>query len=199
MKSQKPVIIFDTTLRDWRTVARGQLEFGRKNGDCSALVLWALMLSEAGFPIVSAGDFEAVKEIAKAVRGVTVCGLARCKMRTLSAWEALKHAEHPVSTCFWQLARFIVMTSYIWVRTKSLPRLLQESLGQKVIALMWNFRQRTLRGPNRNFFASGWNCDWRRSDHCEHPRYSWLHNAIWNGPNYRHTAKVCAQHWSGGD
>ncbi len=51
---------------------------------------------EAGFPIASPGDFEAVREIAGTIRGVTICGLARCNDADIDrAWEALKHAEHP--------------------------------------------------------------------------------------------------------
>jgi 2-isopropylmalate synthase len=51
---------------------------------------------EAGFPIASPGDFEAVREIATAVRGTCVCGLARCNPTDIDrAWEALQHAEAP--------------------------------------------------------------------------------------------------------
>jgi 2-isopropylmalate synthase len=48
---------------------------------------------EAGFPIASPGDFEAVREIANTVRGATICGLARCNEKDIDrAWEALKGA-----------------------------------------------------------------------------------------------------------
>ena len=51
---------------------------------------------EAGFPIASPGDFEAVREIANIVRGATVCGLARCNENDIErAWEALKKAQQP--------------------------------------------------------------------------------------------------------
>jgi 2-isopropylmalate synthase len=49
---------------------------------------------EAGFPIASPGDFEAVREIAKTIRGPVICGLARCRDADIDrAWEAVQHAE----------------------------------------------------------------------------------------------------------
>jgi 2-isopropylmalate synthase len=51
---------------------------------------------EAGFPISSEGDFEAVQLIAREVRGPIIAGLARARMQDIDrAWEALKEAEHP--------------------------------------------------------------------------------------------------------
>jgi 2-isopropylmalate synthase len=51
---------------------------------------------EAGFPIASPGDLEAVREIAKSVRGSVICGLARCREADIDcAWDAVQHAERP--------------------------------------------------------------------------------------------------------
>src|SRR5262249_51446678 len=51
---------------------------------------------EAGFPIASQGDFEAVRAIATEVAGPTVCGLARCNDRDIDrAWEAVQYAQKP--------------------------------------------------------------------------------------------------------
>jgi 2-isopropylmalate synthase len=51
---------------------------------------------EAGFPIASPGDFQAVKEIATNVRGATICGLARCSEADIDrAWDALRHSQSP--------------------------------------------------------------------------------------------------------
>ena len=59
-----------------------------------ALVDLRVNVIEAGFPIASPGDFEAVREIAQAIRGSTICGLARCNPTDIDrAWEALKLAE----------------------------------------------------------------------------------------------------------
>lgn len=51
---------------------------------------------EAGFPISSTGDFESVKQIAKAVKGPVICGLARCLKADIdAASEAVKYAKRP--------------------------------------------------------------------------------------------------------
>ena len=56
-----------------------------------ALVDLGVDVIEAGFPIASPGDFEAVREIARNVRGATICGLARCNDKDIDrAWEALQ-------------------------------------------------------------------------------------------------------------
>lgn len=58
-----------------------------------ALVDLGVDVIEAGFPIASPGDFEAVREIARTVRGATICGLARCNDKDIDrAWEALRDA-----------------------------------------------------------------------------------------------------------
>ncbi len=51
---------------------------------------------EAGFPIASQGDFEAVREIAHQTRNAVVCGLSRANPNDIDrAWEAVQHARHP--------------------------------------------------------------------------------------------------------
>ncbi len=51
---------------------------------------------EAGFPIASEGDFEAVRQVAREVRGPVIAGLARAvKIDIDRAWEALQHAARP--------------------------------------------------------------------------------------------------------
>ena len=61
-----------------------------------ALVELGVDVIEAGFPIASPGDFDSVREIAKAVRGSVICGLARCRKEDIDrAWEAVKFAERP--------------------------------------------------------------------------------------------------------
>jgi 2-isopropylmalate synthase len=58
-----------------------------------ALVDLGVDVIEAGFPIASPGDFEAVRTIALNIRGSVICGLARCNDADIDrAWEALKHA-----------------------------------------------------------------------------------------------------------
>ncbi len=61
-----------------------------------ALVDLGVDVIEAGFPIASPGDFQAVREIATTIRGATICGLARCAEADIDrAWEALQPAESP--------------------------------------------------------------------------------------------------------
>ena len=61
-----------------------------------ALIDLGVNVIEAGFPIASPGDFEAVREIASTFRGAQICGLARSNERDIDrAWEALKGAHDP--------------------------------------------------------------------------------------------------------
>ena len=61
-----------------------------------ALAALGVDIIEAGFPIASPGDFEAVRTIATEVTGTTICGLARCNDRDIDrAAEALKFAQSP--------------------------------------------------------------------------------------------------------
>ena len=68
---------------------------------------------EAGFPIASPGDFEAVQEIARQFGdGPVICGLARCSQEDIDrAWEALKEAEKRGSTSSWPRAPSTANTS----------------------------------------------------------------------------------------
>jgi len=89
-------VIFDTTLRDGEQSPGASMNLHEKMKVAQALVELGVDVIEAGFPIASPGDFEAVREIAKTVRGSVVCGLARCRPEDVDrAWEAVKHAEAP--------------------------------------------------------------------------------------------------------
>ena len=62
---------------------------------------------EAGFPAASPGDLAAVKEIARAVRGPAVAGLARATLTDIdAAWEAVREASIPLFMCSLQRPRF---------------------------------------------------------------------------------------------
>jgi 2-isopropylmalate synthase len=90
------VKIFDTTLRDGEQSPGASMNLAEKLEVAQALVDLGVDIIEAGFPIASPGDFEAVQEIANQVRGATVCGLARCNTADIErAWEALKGAQLP--------------------------------------------------------------------------------------------------------
>jgi 2-isopropylmalate synthase len=90
------VIIFDTTLRDGEQAAGGTLNIREKLEIARQLERLGVDVIEAGFPISSPGDFEAVSLIAREVRTPTICGLARAHPDDIDrAWEAVKAAEHP--------------------------------------------------------------------------------------------------------
>src|SRR5229473_2195860 len=90
------VVIFDTTLRDGEQSPGASMNLDEKIKIALLLEEMGVDVIEAGFPIASNGDFEAVREIAKLVKNSTVCGLARAgRMDIDRAWEALKHAARP--------------------------------------------------------------------------------------------------------
>jgi len=92
----KKVIIFDTTLRDGEQAAGGTLNIQEKLEIARQLEKLGVDVIEAGFPITSQGDFDAVRLIAKEVRTPIICALARAKPDDIDrAWEAVKEAEHP--------------------------------------------------------------------------------------------------------
>jgi 2-isopropylmalate synthase len=94
--SDNHVVIFDTTLRDGEQSPGASMNIGEKLEIARALVELGVDVIEAGFPIASPGDFEAVQAVSEECRGSTVCGLARCNDADIDrAWESLRHAERP--------------------------------------------------------------------------------------------------------
>jgi 2-isopropylmalate synthase len=92
--SNRTIRIFDTTLRDGEQSPGASMNLTEKMEIAQALVQLGVDIIEAGFPIASPGDFEAVREIARTVSGATICGLARCNDADIDrAWEALKAAR----------------------------------------------------------------------------------------------------------
>ncbi len=94
MGSRDKLILFDTTLRDGEQSPGASMTRDEKVRIAKALGRMRVDVIEAGFPIASAGDFEAVGAVARAVRESIVCGLARAVDRDIDrAGEALKDAE----------------------------------------------------------------------------------------------------------
>jgi 2-isopropylmalate synthase len=90
------VIVFDTTLRDGEQAAGGTLNIQEKLEIARQLEKLNVDVIEAGFPISSPGDFEAVKLIAEEIRTPIICALARAHPDDIDrAWEAVKEAEYP--------------------------------------------------------------------------------------------------------
>ena len=90
------VEIFDTTLRDGEQVPGCKLDSKTKLIIAEQLDFLGIDIIEAGFPISSPGDFNAVNEISKIIKNATVCGLTRAVEKDIDvAAEALKNAKKP--------------------------------------------------------------------------------------------------------
>ncbi|MGC9220500.1 MAG: 2-isopropylmalate synthase [Solirubrobacteraceae bacterium] len=95
-KDPNQVIIFDTTLRDGEQSPGISLNAQEKLEIAQQLARLQVDVIEAGFPISSPGDFEAVQGIARAVQGPVIAGLARAFPGDIDrAWEALRDAQRP--------------------------------------------------------------------------------------------------------
>lgn len=126
MSSQ--IQIFDTTLRDGEQSAGAAMTVAEKVRIAEQLEKLRVDVIEAGFPISSEGDFEAVTQIAGKVRRCCVAALARTDRSDIErAWEAVKEAKHPRLHVF-------VATSDIHLKYK-LQKTRREVLGEVVKAV----------------------------------------------------------------
>ena len=92
----KRVHIFDTTLRDGEQSPGISLNTHEKVEIAQQLARLGVDVIEAGFPITSPGDFEAVEGIAREVEGPVICGLARTHKADIdAAWGAIKESSRP--------------------------------------------------------------------------------------------------------
>jgi 2-isopropylmalate synthase len=90
------VKIFDTTLRDGEQSPGISLNRQEKVEIAHQLARLGVDVIEAGFPIASPGDFEAVQAIAREVHGPVICGLARTGFQDIdAAWNAIRDSERP--------------------------------------------------------------------------------------------------------
>src|SRR5437879_6562756 len=97
MSDHPQLIVFDTTLRDGEQSPGCSMNLAEKLQVAHALRELGVDVIEAGFPIASPGDFEAVTAIAREVHGPVICGLARCNHADVDkAGAAVKHAARPV-------------------------------------------------------------------------------------------------------
>src|ERR1700730_1598583 len=86
--------IFDTTLRDGEQSPGISLDVGEKLEIAEQLARLGVDYIEAGFPVSSQGDFEAVQAIARTVRGPIIAGLSRTQLADVDrCWDALRDAE----------------------------------------------------------------------------------------------------------
>src|SRR5437016_14193718 len=90
------VLIFDTTLRDGEQSPGISLNTQEKLELAQQLARLGVDVIEAGFPITSPGDFEAVQAIARTVEGPVIAGLARTHVADSDApWNAVRDAGRP--------------------------------------------------------------------------------------------------------
>src|SRR4051812_27475509 len=90
------VKIFDTTLRDGEQSPGISLNKQEKLEIAHQLARLGVDVIEAGFPIASPGDFDAVQTIARQVDGPVICGLARAQAPDIErCWEAVRDAARP--------------------------------------------------------------------------------------------------------
>ena len=89
----KRIIVFDTTLRDGEQCPGASMNLREKLEVARQLARLRVDVIEAGFPVVSDGDFDSVRAIAREIKGPVICGLARCVPKDIdAAGEALKPA-----------------------------------------------------------------------------------------------------------
>ena len=88
------VVIFDTTLRDGEQSPGISLDAAEKLEIAEQLARLGVDYIEAGFPVASQGDFEAVQNIARTVEGPVIAGLSRTQVADVDrCWDALRDAR----------------------------------------------------------------------------------------------------------
>ncbi|MEM8789607.1 MAG: 2-isopropylmalate synthase [Pseudomonadota bacterium] len=93
---QDRVLIFDTTLRDGEQSPGATMTLAEKLEIAEMLDAMGVDIIEAGFPIASDGDFQAVSQIAQQAQSAVICGLARANAGDIDrCWEAVRQAKRP--------------------------------------------------------------------------------------------------------
>ncbi|MFA6142976.1 MAG: 2-isopropylmalate synthase [Candidatus Omnitrophota bacterium] len=90
------ITIFDTTLRDGEQCPGASLNINEKLEIAKQLAVLGVDVIESGFPISSPGDFDAVRSVARNVKGPVICGLARSIEKDIdAAYDAVKYSARP--------------------------------------------------------------------------------------------------------
>ena len=123
MSTKDRVVIFDTTLRDGEQSPGATMSHAEKIEIAELLDDMGVDIIEAGFPIASEGDFEAVSEIAKRSKDSVICGLARANFKDIDrCWEAVQNAAKPRIHTF-------IGTSPLH---RAIPNLTQDEMAEKI-------------------------------------------------------------------
>ncbi len=124
----KKIKIFDTTLRDGEQSPGASMNIEEKLNLARQLSRLGVDVIEAGFPIASEGDFEAVRTIAQEIKGVEIAGLARANEKDIyRAYSAVKYAEKPVIHTF-------IATSDVHLKYKL--KITREELYEKAVNMV---------------------------------------------------------------
>ncbi|MCY0879992.1 MAG: 2-isopropylmalate synthase [Firmicutes bacterium] len=127
------VIIFDTTLRDGEQSPGVALTVREKVEIAQRLQRLGVDVIEAGFPVSSSGDFEAVREIARTVSGPTIAALCRCEGQDI---EAAVRALEPAAQ-----ARLHVFIATSPVHMEAKLKLKPEEVLQRIARFVREARQ----------------------------------------------------------
>jgi len=129
------LIIFDTTLRDGEQSPGASMTREEKIRIAKILERMKVDVIEAGFPVASVGDFEAVKAVADTIKDSTICGLARALDKDIDrAGEALKGANSSRIHTF-------IATSPIHMENKL--RMSPDQVVEQAVAAVKRARQHT--------------------------------------------------------
>ena len=121
--TQDRVFIFDTTLRDGEQSPGATMNHSEKLELAEMLDDMGVDIIEAGFPVASEGDFNAVREISKRSRNSVICGLARANFKDIDRCaEAVRHAAQPRIHTF-------IGTSPLH---RAIPNLTQDEMSQRI-------------------------------------------------------------------
>ena len=121
--TQDRVFIFDTTLRDGEQSPGATMNHAEKLELAEMLDDMGVDIIEAGFPIASEGDFNAVSEISKRSKNSVICGLARANFKDIERCaEAVRHSSQPRIHTF-------IGTSPLH---RAIPNLTQDEMAQRI-------------------------------------------------------------------
>ena len=117
MPDKDKVIIFDTTMRDGEQSPGASMSVEEKIQISRVFDEMGIDIIEAGFPISSPGDFEAVSAISKGIKNSIPCGLARATRKDIDAcYESLKFAKRFRIHTFISLPLCLITSSLVRVR-----------------------------------------------------------------------------------
>ena len=195
-KSEKDrVVIFDTTLRDGEQCPGATMTFEEKLEVAEMLDDMGVDVIEAGFPITSEGDFQAVSEIARRSKNAVIAGLAACPSEDIDRCaEAVKFAKRG-------RVHTVIATSPLHMRVKlnMTPETGDRDVDCQRHARPQPDRRRRMVGRRRHPLRDGFPLPHRRGrhqgrrHHRQHPRHGRLHRAGGIHPLHAHADRAGAE------